>query len=152
MLSGPNAFVLEMWARMQWGPNAISPYIGGPNAVCPNALVLIVLGPYAIRAKCIHTLYDRFFDGILQRDALECFLKFSEFLHSGTKACLIDCEDGSLIDDDFVTSLTKILFTSTLKKSLICSVCQFNNESDVHTQLVNVYPENKKHPHRNTSL
>ena len=89
--------------------------------------------------------YDRFFDGILQRDALECFLKFSEFLHSGTKACLIDCEDGSLIDDDFVTSLTKILFTSTLKKSLICSVCQFNNESDVHTQLVNVYPENKKY-------
>ena len=31
-----------------------------------------------------------------------------------------------------------------LKNSLICSACQFNNESYVHTQSVNVYPENIK--------
>ena len=88
--------------------------------------------------------YDRFFDGILQRDALECFLKFTEFFHSGTKTSLIDCEDISIIDDDFITSLTKTLFTTTLKKSLTCSVCEFKTESEILTQLINIYPENKK--------
>ena len=88
--------------------------------------------------------YDRFFDGILQRDALECFLKFTEFLHSGTKTSLIDCEDISIIDDDFITSLTKTLFNTTLKKSLTCSVCEFKTESEILTQLINIYPENRK--------
>ena len=41
--------------------------------------------------------YDKFFDGVVQRDALECFLKIKEILHIGTKICLIDCEDSSQI-------------------------------------------------------
>ena len=40
--------------------------------------------------------------------------------------------------------MTKTLFTSILKKTLTCSVCHHKNESEVHTQLVNIYPENKK--------
>ena len=79
--------------------------------------------------------------GVIQRDALECFLKIIEILHIGTKICLIDCEKISQIEDDFVTSLTKILFTSILKKTLTCTVCHHKNESEVHTQLINIYPK-----------
>ena len=31
-----------------------------------------------------------------------------------------------------------------MKKTLTCSVCHHKNESEVHTQLVNICPENKK--------
>ena len=83
--------------------------------------------------------YDRFFDGILQRDALECFLKFTEFLHSGTKTSLIDCEDITIIDDDFITSLTKTLFNTTLKNcSHVVFVNSKPNRRSSHNSLISI--------------
>ena len=95
--------------------------------------------------KSVLAGYDRFFDGILQRDALECFIKFVDFLHSGTKSSLIDCVDFPINEDDFVTSLAKTLFTSTLRTTFICSICHQKTESELNTQLINIYPENKKY-------
>ena len=44
--------------------------------------------------------YDSFYDGVLQRDALECLCKIIEILDKGTKQSIIEFEDISLVEQD----------------------------------------------------
>ena len=78
---------------------------------------------------------------MLQRDAFECFYYLLDLLHTGTKQYLIDFGTVSSVDDDLVTSLSKSLFTSTIKKTHICTLCFAETVSDVLSQSINIYPQ-----------
>ena len=72
--------------------------------------------------------YNSFFDGSIQRDAFECFDLLLLILHQGTKENLVDMSD-SMIEDCFVTSITKSLFWFTVSKTVTCSSCGHLNSS-----------------------
>ena len=85
--------------------------------------------------------YDHFFDGSIQRDALECFNLLLEIIHKGTKINLIDM-DGSMFEyDDFVTSLSKELFAFTTLKTMTCETCNSKNDTLITGYNLNIYPE-----------
>ena len=89
--------------------------------------------------KSLLARYDQFFDGVLQRDALECLYKLIDILHKGTMHSIVEF-DSSPVDDEFITSLAKTLFNATIKKVLKCGVCNTENISEFTTNLINVYP------------
>ena len=65
--------------------------------------------------------YNSFFDGKLQRDAYECFIKIIQIIHKGTE----QCDDMDSYDEQFILSLTKRLFSFISKISFRCSECSF---------------------------
>ena len=79
-----------------------------------------------------------FFDGIFQRDASECFFKFLELLHIGTKYNLLGSDH---LDENFEISLKKNLFGSIVKRILKCSRCQLDTIIDVSCFSFNIIPE-----------
>ena len=81
-----------------------------------------------------------FFDGTLQRDALECLIKLFDIFHIGTKQNILDMDDNDFMDEDFVNSLIKSLFTSVIMKSYKCSRCHNETFSDTSTQFLNIRP------------
>ena len=89
--------------------------------------------------------YDQFFDGVVQRDAYECFQQILSILHEGTKHSILS-SDGDHMDDDeeFITSITKSYFTFILKKTLTCMNC--NKVSVLYNSSLNlnIYPSNLK--------
>ena len=71
------------------------------------------------RIKTNLSNYNQFFDGTVQRDAYECFLRILEVIHKGTKRSSILGFDSGLADsDEFMTSITKSHFSFILKKTL----------------------------------
>ena len=87
--------------------------------------------------------YDTFFDGLLQRDALQCLFKLIDILNLGTRNSILDVDEGSYVNEDFFISLSKNLFTMTLNKTLECNVCQYKTSHDAHDNLISIYPENQ---------
>ena len=90
-------------------------------------------------------LYDSFFDGNVQRDALECLNLLLDLIHKGTKQSLIDLDGSMLENDELVTSITKQLFSHTLKKTLICVNCNNSTEYFIQSYNHNVYPDTNSH-------
>ena len=90
-------------------------------------------------------LYDGFFDGSVQRDALECLNLLLDLIHKGTKQSLIDLDGSMLENDELVTSITKQLFSHTLKKTLICVNCNNSTEYFIQSYNHNVYPDANSH-------
>ena len=115
---------------------------------------LIILLMEAIRQSSDYTLadfkiqlqlYDGFFDGSVQRDALECLNLLLDLIHKGTKQSLIDLDGSLLENDELVTSITKHLFSHTLKKTLICVNCNNSTEYFIQSYNHNVYPDTNSH-------
>ncbi len=90
-------------------------------------------------------LYNGFFDGSVQRDALECLNLLLDLIHKGTKQSLIDLDGSMLENDELVTSITKQLFSHTLKKTLICVNCNNSTEYFIQSYNHNVYPDANSH-------
>ena len=116
--------------------------------------VLVKLLMEAIRQSSCNTLadfkiqlqlYDGFFDGSVQRDALECLNLLLDLIHKGTKQSLIDLDGSLLENDELVTSITKQLFSHTLKKTLICVNCNNSTEYFIQSYNHNVYPDTNSH-------
>ena len=85
--------------------------------------------------------YNHFFDGSIQRDALESFNLLLDLIHKGTKKNLIDM-DGSMLEyDDFVTSLTKELFAFTILKTMTCENCNSKTDTLIPGYNLNIYPD-----------
>ena len=84
--------------------------------------------------------HNSFYDGILQRDAFECLSHLIETLHEGTKINLLGIP-FELVDDSFITSLAKNMFTCTIKKKLKCSLCNNETVSYMQTQFIYLYPK-----------
>ena len=85
--------------------------------------------------------YDNFFDGSIQRDALECFNLLLDLIHKGTKRNLIDVDSSMLECDDFVTSLSKGLFAFTLMKTMTCEKCYKKTVTFIPGYNLDIYPE-----------
>lgn len=91
--------------------------------------------------------YNSFFDGDLQRDALECWYTMLDVMHIGTKENLLgDANVGGIDDDQFIYSLTKRLFLFNLKHTTQCLSCRFRTTTTSETQSHILYPS------RNTSI
>ena len=56
--------------------------------------------------------YNSFFDGIVQRDAYECFQLLREILHGGTRRSILGSDSDQAEDDEFIVSTSKSLFCS----------------------------------------
>ena len=85
--------------------------------------------------------YNNFFDGSIQRDALECFNLLLDLIHKGTQKNLIDM-DGSMLEcDDFVTSLSKELFAFTLMKTMTCENCSKKTDTFIPGYNLDIYPD-----------
>ena len=91
------------------------------------------------------SMYSRFFDGVVQRDAYECFQQLLNILHERTRHSILSFDGGSEFDDDeFVTSVTKSNFTFILKKTLACMDCEKMSVSYIPSFDFNIYPSNLK--------
>ena len=86
------------------------------------------------------SLFDSFFDGRTQRDTFECMLKILDIFHVGTRECLIDTVDETLDEDECSTSLTKSLFSFTMRKRFCCDICKTSDTHLLQSQHLNLYP------------
>ena len=84
--------------------------------------------------------YNSFFDGMVQRDAHECFDRLMNVIHEGTKSCLVDMNVSVNSMETLTTSYPKSLFQFTIKKVFKCRNC--GEESSFYSQssTLNVYP------------
>ena len=62
-----------------------------------------------------------------------------DILHVGTKENLVD-DESLLVDDQYVASLTKSMFTYTSKWSLQCVICRYLTVSYSQSRVLFVYP------------
>ena len=85
--------------------------------------------------------YNHFFDGSIQRDAVECFNLLLDLIHEGTKKNLIDMDGSMLENDDFVTSLSKELFAFTLMKTMTCENCNRKTDTFIPGYNLDIYPD-----------
>ena len=60
--------------------------------------------------------YNQFFDGVIQRDACECFQLILNILHVGTKRSILGLDSSLVESDEFLMSTTKSYFSFLLKK------------------------------------
>ena len=96
------------------------------------------------RLKSKLSIHNGFFDGVMQRDAYECFQLILGLLHQGTKYSILGSDDGSDESDEFLTSICKSNFSIAVKKTLTCLKCNnssvnYNVSLDLH-----VYPSDPK--------
>ena len=88
--------------------------------------------------------YNQFFDGVVQRDAYECFQLILNILHVGTKRSILGPDSGLVESDEFLISTTKSYFSFLLKKTLTCKNCEKSSVFYVPSSDINVYPSNSK--------
>ena len=86
--------------------------------------------------------YNSFFDGIVQRDAYECFQLFREILHGGTKHSILGSDSDQAEDDEFIVSAAKSLFSFLFKKTLTCFKCELSSVFYIQASEINIYPSN----------
>ena len=87
--------------------------------------------------------FKSFYDGQIQRDVYECFQGILSIMHVGTR-CSILGPDGDLDDEDFVTSITKSVFSYVLKKTLTCLKCSNISEFFIPSSDFHIHPSNLK--------
>ena len=88
--------------------------------------------------------YNQFFDGIVQRDAYECFQLVLNILHLGTKQSILGPDSGHVDGDEFIMSVYKTYFYFLFKKTLTCINCNKSSVLYVPSSEINVYPSNSK--------
>ena len=84
---------------------------------------------------------NSFFDGIHQRDVLECFINLMDILHIGTRENLLG--NNTMVgfnDDQFVISLPKRLFFFNLKHSKKCLKCRLITSFYSDSKTYFIYP------------
>ena len=96
--------------------------------------------------KCLLQRYDKFFDGLIQRDALECINRLLDLIHKGTTSLIVELTDSLLEDphyciDDFTASLFKDLFSFSLTKIMKCESCSFVSTPTVAMHELRVFPK-----------
>ena len=88
--------------------------------------------------------FDQFFDGSIQRDVGECFYRFLDVFHQGTKQNLLDASLNTPEEEQLVHSLSKRLFLFNLKHKLQCLKCRLITTSNSESRTYFVYPSNNK--------
>ena len=88
--------------------------------------------------------FDQFFDGSIQQDVGECFYRFLDVFHQGTKQNLLDASLNTPEDEQLVHSLSKRLFLFNLKHKLQCLKCRLITTSNSESRTYFVYPSNNK--------
>ena len=88
--------------------------------------------------------YNQFFDGVVQRDAYECFQLVLNILHVGTKQSILGPDSGFVEGDEFIMSVYKTYFYFLFKKTLTCINCNKSSVFYVPSSEINVYPSNSK--------
>ena len=87
--------------------------------------------------------FKSFYDGQIQRDVYECFQGILSIMHVGTRYSILG-PDGDLDDEDFVTSVTKSMFSYVLKRTLTCLKCSKISEFFIPSSDLHIYPSNLK--------
>ena len=88
--------------------------------------------------------YNQFFDGSVQRDAYECFLRILDVIHKGTKRSILGSDSSLAESDEFMTSITRSHFSFILKKTLTCLICNRSSVFSIPSSDINVYPSSLK--------
>ena len=88
--------------------------------------------------------YNQFFDGVLQRDAHECFQLVLNILHQGTRRSILGSDSDLVENDEFMTSVTKSNFSFVFKKILTCINCKKSSVFYIPSSDLNVYPSNSR--------
>ena len=85
---------------------------------------------------------NMFFNGRIQRDALEAFSYLMDMIHFGTRENLLgDNTPSGLSNDQFVYSLTKRLFLFNIKQSMTCLTCRLNTITYSESKTHFIYPK-----------
>ena len=79
-------------------------------------------------------------DGMVRRDAHECFDRLMNIVHEGTKSCLVDMNVSANSIETLTTSYPKSLFQFTTKKLFKCRNCGEESSFCSQSSTLNVYP------------
>ena len=88
--------------------------------------------------------HNQFFDGSVQRDAYECFLRILDVIHRGTRRSILGSDSNLAESDEFMTSITRSHFSFILKKTLTCLICSRSSIFSIPSSDINVYPSSLK--------